>query len=113
HDRPAFVLTDYSAAAFARRAAPGEGWCGCRELHPDFLRGGEVFWLLNHNREIKRAGSVRASGPCHFNKEQTPLASLRYQPAVSRRLFRCLGAHLLRSPSIVKAFQIVSARAFA
>jgi hypothetical protein len=41
--------------------------------------------------EIERAGSIRASGPCHFNKEQTPLASLRYQPAVSRRLFRCLG----------------------
>jgi len=37
-------------------------------------------------------------GLCHFNKEQTPLAILRYQPAVSRRLFRCLGAHLLRSP---------------
>src|SRR6476659_223383 len=43
-----------------------------------------------------------APGPCHFNKEQTPLAILRYQPAVSRRLFRCLRAHLLRSPSIVK-----------
>jgi hypothetical protein len=32
-------------------------WCGCRELHPGFLRGGEVFWLLNHNRENQRAGS--------------------------------------------------------
>ncbi len=21
-----------------------ENWCGCRELHPDFLRGGKVFW---------------------------------------------------------------------
>ena len=39
-----------------------------------------------------------APGPCHFNKEQTPLASLRYQPAVSRRLFRCLGVHLLTKP---------------
>jgi hypothetical protein len=34
-------------------------------------------------------------GPSHFNKEQTPLAILRYQPAVSRRLFWCLWAHLL------------------
>jgi hypothetical protein len=32
--------------------------------------------LLNHNREIKRAGSARAPGPCHFNKEQTPLGDL-------------------------------------
>ena len=48
-------------------------------------------------------------GPCHFNKEQTPLDILRYQPAVSRRLFRCLGAHLLRSPWIVKLFSLVLA----
>ena len=32
--------------------------------------------LLNHNREIKRAGIVRDPGPCHFNKEQTPLGDL-------------------------------------
>ena len=52
-------------------ARPMEDWCGCREwasqalrdgcpklrcslsrtvMRPDFLRGGEVFWLLNHNR---------------------------------------------------------------
>jgi hypothetical protein len=34
----------------------------------------EDILLLNHSREIKRAGSIRAPGPCHFNKEQTPLA---------------------------------------
>ena len=65
------------------------------------LRGGETFWLLNHSRkESKRAGSVsfHTPGPRHFNKEQTPLAILRYQPTVSRWFFRCLGAHLLRSP---------------
>ena len=38
---------------------------------------------------------------------------MRYQPTVSRWLFRCLGAHLLQSPYNVKAFQIVSARFFA
>src|SRR3954464_7899309 len=55
--------------------------------------------LLNHNRiESKRAGTCFSPGPCHFNKEQTPLAILRYQPTVSRWFFRCLGAHLLRSP---------------
>ena len=37
-------------------------------------RGGIL--LLNHSREIKRAGSVPAPGPCHFNKEQTPLGDL-------------------------------------
>ena len=30
----------------------------------------------------------------HFNKEQTPLASLRCQPTVSRWFSRCLEAHL-------------------
>jgi len=41
--------------------------------------------------------------PAHAisTKNKHLLASLRYQPAVSRRLFRCLGAHLLRSPWIV------------
>ena len=31
-------------------------------------------------------------------RTNTPWRSTRSQPAVSRRLFRCLGAHLLRSP---------------
>jgi len=51
-------------------------WCGCRELHPDILRGGEAFWLLNHSRrKVKgRERLFHAPGPRHFNKEQTPLA---------------------------------------
>ena len=67
---------DSAAQAGARLKKTGN-WCGCRELHPDILRGGEVFWLLNHSRkESKRAGSVlfHTPGPRHFNKEQTPLA---------------------------------------
>ena len=36
-------------------ARPVENWCGCRELRPDFLRGGEVFLLLNHNRVLERS----------------------------------------------------------
>src|SRR6185369_5220083 len=54
------------------RSREGEGWCGCRELHPDMLRGGETFWLLNHSRkESKKAGScvsllaVRKDLPAH------------------------------------------------
>ena len=26
--------------------------------------------------EIERAGNIRVPGPCHFNKEQTPLGDL-------------------------------------
>ena len=36
----------------------------------------EDILLLNHSREIKRAGKLHAPGPCHFNKEQTPLGDL-------------------------------------
>src|ERR1035441_7911956 len=66
-------------------------------------------------QESKRAGSVlyHTPGPRHFNKEQTPLAILRYQPTVSRWFFRCLGAHLLRSPSNVKSGLIHPARLLA
>ena len=39
-----------------------------------------------------------APGPCHFNKEQTPLAIFRCQPADSRRLLGVFGAHLQGSP---------------
>jgi hypothetical protein len=39
------------------RGLEAGNWCRGRELHPGFLRGGEVFWLLNHNRENQRAGS--------------------------------------------------------
>ena len=61
--------------------------------------------------EIERAGScvrmvaVRKDLPAHAisTKNKHLLAIYRSQPAVSRRLFRCLGAHLLRSPSIVKS----------
>jgi hypothetical protein len=30
-------------------------------------------YIVNHKSEIERAGSALAPGPCHFNKEQTPL----------------------------------------
>ena len=72
--------------------------------------------------EIKRAGSCVGLWPSARTSRPVPLAeptlgespafqqrtntswrSTRSQPAVSRRLFRCLGAHLLRSPLIVKS----------
>src|SRR5205809_2812670 len=42
-------------------------------------------------------------GPAFQQRTNTSWRSTRSQPAVSRRLFRCLGAHFLRSPSIVKS----------
>ncbi len=37
-------------------------WCGCRELHPDILRGGETFSSVKSQpQESKRAGSVFGS----------------------------------------------------
>jgi|SRR6185437_11193119 len=71
--------------------------------------------------KIKRAGNVIAFTAhvvtdvyCRsFNKEQTPLASLRCQPTVSRWFFRCLQAHLLRSLSILKLCQIHTTETFA
>ena len=76
--------------------------------HPPWR--GDIL-LLNHSRkESKRAGSNHTPDPCHLNKEQTPLAILRYQPTVSRWFFRCFGAHLLRSPQIVKSGLNHSAR---
>src|SRR5438094_9915734 len=42
-------------------------------------------------------------GPAFQQRTNTSWRSTRSQPAVSRRLFRCLEAHLLRSPSIVKS----------
>jgi hypothetical protein len=43
------------------------------------------------------------SRPMPFQQRtNTSWRSIGSQPADSRRLFRCLGAHLLRSPSIVK-----------
>src|SRR5437667_6277906 len=47
-------------------------------------------------------------GPAFQQRTNTSWRSIRSQPAVSRRLFRCLGSHLLQSPSIVKSL-IVSA----
>src|SRR3989454_7999546 len=48
-------------------------------------------------------GAILGQGPALQQRTNTSWRSTRSQPAVSRRLFRCLGAHLLRSPSIVKS----------
>src|SRR5882762_6995703 len=48
-------------------------------------------------------------GPAFQQRTNTSWRSTRSQPAVSRRLFRCLGAHLLRSPSVVKSGLVVLA----
>src|SRR5206468_11577151 len=48
-------------------------------------------------------GAILGQGPALQQRTNTSWRSIRSQPAVSRRLFRCLGAHLLQSPSIVKS----------
>src|SRR3989442_15660332 len=48
-------------------------------------------------------GAILGQGPALQQRTNTSWRSTRSQPAVSRRLFRCLEAHLLRSPSIVKS----------
>lgn len=85
----------------------------CRSfLQPFFTFCGTRFWSLSRSRcgmyctivvnysrkESKTGEERRAHLARYFNKEQTPLAILRYQPTVSRWFFRCFGAHLLRSP---------------
>jgi hypothetical protein len=68
-----------------------------------------VRWWLSARIESKRAGSVFALparaisiraclNSDRLKRTNTSWRSIRPQPAVSRRLFRCLGAHLLRSP---------------
>ena len=47
----------------------------------------------DHSRSRPMPFQQRTNTSCYL---------VRYQPAVSRRLFRCLGAHLLRSPQSVK-----------
>ena len=50
---------DSAAQAGARLIG---NWCGCRELHPDILRGGETFLSVKSQpQENKRAGSVFGS----------------------------------------------------
>jgi hypothetical protein len=71
--------------------APGHGGA----LAPPW-RGG--IQLLNHSRRKLKGREIALPARAISTKNKHLLASLRYQPAVSRRLFRCLGAHLLRSP---------------
>ena len=67
--------------------------------HPRKLKGPGVFMLPARVLTEPTSGE----GPAFQQRTNTSWRSTRSQPAVSRRLFRCLGAHLLRSPSIVKS----------
>ena len=66
-------------------------------------RRGKGVW----KRELEQKGTVSENegwtvsftpGEDGSGEGGTPLGILRYQPADSRRLFRCLGAHLPKSP---------------
>jgi hypothetical protein len=59
----------------------------------------------------KGPGAIACSRPVPFQQRtNTSWRSIRSQPAVSRRLFRCLWAHLLRSPWTVKSSADIRAR---
>ena len=60
--------------------------------------------LKSQPRKSKGPGAFAHSRPAPFQQRtNTSWRSTRSQPAVSRRLFRCLRAHLLRSPWTVKS----------
>src|SRR5205823_10891129 len=61
------------------------------------------------SRPVPLAEPTLGEDPAFQQRTNTSWRSTRSQPAVSRRLFRCLGAHLLRSPSILKSDLVVSA----
>ncbi len=65
---------------------------------------GRYSAVKSQPRKLKGPRASSHSRPVPFQQRtNTPWRSIRSQPAVSRRLFRCLGAHLLRSPRIVKS----------
>ena len=68
------------------------------------LRGPGVFMLPAR----ALAEPTLGEGPAFQQRTNTSWRSTRSQPAVSRRLFRCLGAHLLQSPSIVKSLNVLA-----
>src|SRR6266496_2951500 len=92
-------------------AAPGElsfgdsaAQAGARLV--EIKRAGSCVGLwpsARTSRPVPLAEPTLGEGPAFQQKTNTSWRSTRSQPAVSRRLFRCLGAHLLRSPSIVKS----------
>ena len=49
---------------------------GARPVRIGAVQGTSPMVAVHKYREIRRAGSVRAPGPCHFNKEQTPPGDL-------------------------------------
>ena len=66
--------------------------------------------LVRDLLENLKGRECSCSRPVPFQQRtNTSWRSTRSQPAVSRRLFRCLGAHLLRSPSFVKSGLVVPA----
>jgi len=81
-----------SAAQAGARPNELENWCRCRELHPDILRGGETFWLLNHSRkESKRAGAIALPAHAISTKNKHLLLSCDTNPRFHGGSFGVLG----------------------
>ena len=88
------------------------GWCatyGKLVRLPGIAPGlppwqGGILAVKSQPPKLKGPRAFAHSRPMPFQQRtNTSWRSMRSQPAVSRRLFRCLRAHLLRSPSIVNS----------
>ncbi len=86
-----------SGRRLVRLPGVAPGWWPCASTS----LAGRYSPLKSQPRKVK--GRERSgSRPMPFQQRtNTSCYLVRYQPAVSRRLFRCLGAHLLRSPQYV------------
>ena len=61
--------------------------------------GGVVLTMVSSRESLEQTpGNMAANASALIARNDTPLAILRCQPADSRRLFRCLEAHLPKSP---------------
>ncbi len=87
------------------------GWCatyGKLVRLPGIAPGlppwqGGILAVKSQPPKLKGPRAFAHSRPMPFQQRtNTSWRSTRSQPAVSRRLFRCLGAHLLRSPLNLK-----------
>ena len=67
--RGLFTFARIAQRIVNRKSEIGIEWCGCRKLHPDILRGGETFWLLNHSRKESKKGREQSlSRPMPFQQ---------------------------------------------
>jgi hypothetical protein len=91
--------------------AEGEGGNGFgKNNHPGQLRSVPSADSHRKSKKTGREDLIRSRPVPFQQRTDTSWRSIGSQPAVSRRLFRCFEAHLLRSPWTVKLGSDTSAR---